>query len=160
MPARELPKKFAAPDGVTFASKAEAESHEQLMDAEHAYRRARLVYCKALAERNQTADGHPFKLSISHTYFRVTERWDLLPGVERMSFWLHHCDLDDDDNCVIRYKDSSTGKWDSYRIDRLYSRQDAADRACLEAQRERLAALAEDVDKLAERVEPTEASND
>lgn len=158
MPVRKVESEveYTASDGRSFESEAEAERHEKLISVRDDYRSARMIYARRLAETFKTADGYRFDITTWH-YYRVTPWFHRMPGVQEVSIWSPDFDIDEHDPvegefvCELHGHDGKKER-QRIRISDLYRRRAAADRACLEAQKKRLAEITGDVEAFAAKI--------
>lgn len=160
MAVREVPSVYKASDGKEFDTKEDAERHDAVVTAARKFREARHRLGRVLAEREKTADGHPFEFTVLGDYYYVSPGWGGMPGLSRVSFYVWSCEfeVDDEERVTIRlhkqtgppYKDS----YEEYRIRDLYRDERKAKLALLAAQEEWLRERATDVEKLREEVAP------
>lgn len=147
---------FRTSDGRSFESEAVADRHENLIAIRDDYQRARKIYARTLAETFRTADGYRFNFQIWH-YYRVTPWFHRIPGVQEISIWAPDFDIDEHDPAegdFVFELQGSDGKKERRRIkiSDLYCSRAAADRACVEAQRERLAEMTADFEAFAAKI--------
>lgn len=121
---------YRTTDGQEFASQADAERHEALSTAKRDYENASAVYDRLLAESQFTADGHPFRVSVLHTYYYVTNGLSGAPAVGTVAFFCRNFYLGSDDEVTITQQED--GKRDrTFWFKQLYARRENAERAQL-----------------------------
>lgn len=152
---KKVPAQFEASDGREFATEEEAKRHEALIEAKRAYDHHRTQYARVLWESQTTADGERFEMTMLRDYWYIHNSFYALPTLARVSFYIHHCDLDDGDEATIVHTDDSTN-YGRIRIKDLYYHERNARKALLEISRQRLSELTKQVDQLEGEVATTE----
>jgi len=154
----ESPKTYVADDGTEFAEKADAERHDALTEAERNLENAQESFCRALMQSQRTADGFLFEFRV-WSYYRVVDTWGSMPSVQRVSLGLHtrNIVIDSENRLEFRLWQESTGQhqpgfWMTIRFDELFRDERAAQVACLDAQRERLAEMEADIADYEKRI--------
>lgn len=123
---KTLPQMYEATDGRQFDDEQEAARHQIMIDARSAYERARLDYAKALAETCRTADGHPFELNSSRSYYHVRRGPGGIPETAAVSFWYWDIDLSEGGNMFITVDEGSGRGRVTYNINSLFVSRDKA----------------------------------
>lgn len=148
MAVKEVPQRFKTTDGVEFATKAEAERHQAVVDANQQFEKAQRQLALATIESYKTADGQPFEFSLFVDYYLVVEGigWPSLHTVSFMrSYSLRF--KPEEDGVLSFYEEH--GRASRYgRVSELYRCPMAAKRALAEAKQRRLETYQADLDSL------------
>ena len=121
MAVKIVPMKFVTADGQKFDDEVQANSHQDVLDAQDTFEAARRKLTKALAKTFLTADGKPFDLGGSH--YRLVEGHR--PYVQYISAWSYNAQIMFDGSTAITYNDGD-GKPQKVEFSELYCSEKAA----------------------------------
>lgn len=150
--AKKLPTRYEASDGQEFDTEAEAERHSEFVDAKRKYENAKLCYMKVVCEREKTADGEPFNFTMMHDYFIIRDYVGSIPHLERVSFYLHNCTIEDDRQ-RLEIIQTTGDRRQCYPICQLYYREREANRELVKIRRKRLAEMMQETDEMEKKLE-------
>lgn len=144
---------FKTSDGQEFDDEDAAQRHEEFIEAKKDYEAARQRWTRVLAESQTTADGHPFDFSMMRDYWFVTRWIGAMPSLQAVSFYIHNCDVNDnDEGSIHQLRDSGRdGTWIKYRISELYLSKTEATKALVVAQKEHIAELQFQLDNMTKK---------
>ena len=152
MTIKTIVQKYETSDGRKFTDEAEAARHQALITAKDEYESARHKWVRALTATYKTADGQNFSLTKHGDYWRIANYFhdNALPTLERVSFWVWHCDINEADHAVIIERKGEHTR--HYRISELYASERNAKIALLAAQEKELQYMTEQVQKLRDEI--------
>lgn len=150
------PKKHKTSDGREFDDRGDAERHEAqitirreaLEAAHHAWSAAETAYRQRLAETQKTLDGELFIFDILVDYYYIDDGWHGLPKLYTVCFNanLRNIAVDNQGRLCIFTADH-TGRERGFPLGTLYKDKALAQRMCLKAMKEWLAAREKDIEK-------------
>ena len=148
MAVKPMPQKYATSDGREFDTEKDASIHEKLMEAQSKYKDARAEYSRLLWRTKKTADGVGFDLT-KWDYWFIRSVFQF-PSLDRVSFYGWNCELDDEDDDVVIYRQQTNEdtRIQRYKISELYYDSAAASAALLKVREEWLQDRKEEVEKL------------
>lgn len=135
---------YETTDGDEFTDEAEAISHENIITLKRAFDSARHEYGRALAQREKTIDGYPFKIRY-HTYYYIQDFSGTMPYLAEVTFandWEFTLDDHKDRITILERRSEGSGRT-HFHIDDLYHDRDNARKALAAKQAEYLRREAE-----------------
>jgi hypothetical protein len=154
---KHIAPRFKTSDHKEFATEAEAQRHQAVLDTLEALEHAQRAFEIAVAKEQLTADGQPFSWK-NNTYYFVRECYGLgcLPSMGEVRFYYNtrvHIDRGAGFVEVEVPSGDESNRTFRKRINELYSSRKAALAACLAFQEKHLGWLAEEHGKLRQEVE-------
>lgn len=140
---------YKSADGKKFKTANEADRHDAILLAKDEYDTSRRKLAIALLANERTADGQPIDIANRTLYCVVNKHYS--PMIQECKFYWNAWDwgIDDDDRVQLHFRmtDRDKERWVTVKIDDLYADQDKARMAVIEARREIIRNM---VDNLAE----------
>lgn len=140
---------YKAVDGKKFKTAAEADRHDAILAAKDKYDTARRELANLLLANERTADGQAVDIAKRTLYCVMNKHY--APMVQECKFYWNAWDwgIGDDDRVQLHFRmtDRDKERWVTVKFDDLYADQDKARMAVIEARREIIRNM---VDNLAE----------
>lgn len=140
---------YKSADDRTFKTADEADRHDAILTAKDEYDTARRKLVIALLANERTADEQPIDIA-NRTLYCVVNRF-YSPMIQECKLYWNAWDwgIDDNDRVQLHFRmtDRDKERWVTVKIDDLYVDQDKARKAVIEARREIIRNM---VDNLAE----------
>lgn len=153
MAVKSKPVVFQTSDHQEFATKKEAEAHEELHLATENYQHAKSRLEKASASTQKTADGHLFTFGGWHSYYHIQRYGAFGPCLRKWDFGYDTgVTLGGGDNSqlrlVVRYRDKDTDRFIEFDIAELFLEESKAKAALKLAILEHIAEKRKEADEL------------
>lgn len=126
-------QQFAASNGKSFSTKAEAEAEQRFIDARKAFDEARRALVGAMARRCKTADGKPFEFPEYYREFWYLEgiEWPRLQSVV-LNWWTPYEFLECGEIIVSPQDGDRLGGKRNFMASDLYTSKAAAQKAMIQ----------------------------
>lgn len=128
---------YKAADGSEHETAEAAEKHDALCGAIESFKIAARAVMTAIGAGGLTADGQPFDMEKSRTYYTVIRRYGSPPHLHEVHIWPYYADVEldhgDGPTIVLREGVLSRDKPQMFAINKLYLGRAAAQAAHIEA---------------------------